>query len=364
MKIIITENQLKRIILEQDPVVERGQALEIKLPPNSFPSGQYRPINTQAIDGALAQINGYISKYPKNTAINVTIESSESKVPNSGVGLKPGDLSRLRAEEVKNYLDKKLPQNVNLIIDNKGAQGPDWDTKKGSKHPDYTAWQYVKLFASVSGEKETPVNTGTTTNNICDFKETMNGGVAYPNNNFLGYSKSIDISKMPVGSKFKIVMYPRMVPDMLVVRSGNKIINTGFVGDEPKTYWNIMLGTILYHTYVKNGQKIPGMFPSNIKNIPDPSSFNDDGGLQELLGHVVNINWSKSGERNVERIKKAGGFWTFTSDVIKTEGRDELFPGRIVGVTNFVKDESMNSVDIFVYSPIGTTIWDIQGGCM
>jgi len=361
MKIIITESQLKNIILiEGDPVVEKGNTLEIKLPPNSFPSGKYSPINTKAIDGAISQINEYVSKYPKNTVITVTIESSESRVPNSGVKLNTGDLSRLRAEEVQKYLSGKLSQNVKLTIDNKGAQGPDWDRTKGSGHPDYTAWQYVNLIASVSGEKDlVPPNKKDSP--ICNFSESMKGGVAYPNNNFVGYSKSIDISKMPDGSNFKIGLNPRSVPDMLVVKAGNKIINSGFIGD-PLPTWKVMLGTIFYHTYVKNGQSIPEMFPKDLKKID--GSYANLGNLEELLGHVIKINWSKSAKRNVDLIERAGGWYTLGPTSVNSNSRDDLFPGSHVGVAQFKKDNTMNTVEISVYSPIGTTIWDLKGTCL
>jgi hypothetical protein len=352
--------------VEGDPIVEKGQVLEIKLPPNTFQSGQYTPINGAAIDDAIGQINSYVSKYPKNTTINVTIESSESKVPNSGVGLNPGDLSRLRAEEVQKYLNTKLPQNVKLTIDTKGAQGPKWDPKKGSRHSDYMVWQYVKLFASVSGEKETPVTTGNTKSPVCVFNESGKGGVANPKENFLGYSKSIDISSMPNGSKFKIVLQVANVPDMMVVKSGNQVINTGFIGQNSQ-YWTIILATILYHTYTKNGKLIPKMFPQNIKKIDNTDFLLTDGGLKDLLSHAIQINWSSNASRNVKRIESIGGFYEFTdwNGIINDKVRDDLFKGGWpVGVAQFTKDDTMKTVDIFVYSPIGTTIWTLKGTCM
>lgn len=381
MKIIITENQLRNLILiEGEPVTEKGTALEITLPPNTFGGGKYIQINGDAVQNAINQINSYISKYPKNTTINATIESSESKVPNydrekfPSTGnpkedfkpekkLNSGELSRLRAENMRNYLTKILPQNVKLTIDDKGAQGPDWDKTLGANNKDYLKWQYVKLYVSVLGERgdENPVGESP----ICDFSETMKGGVAYPSNNFVGYSKKIDISKMKDGSKFKIVVSPYEVPDMLVVKSGEQIINTGFVGS-PDTYWQIMLGTILHHTYIKNGQAIPTMFPQKLTRVVNYSSsalLKDDSGLVENLGHVIKIDWSNSPKKNLERVDGAGGWWTVEPGAINSQIRDDLFPGRYVGVAQFTKQSNMTSVDIYVYSPIGTTVWDIKGMC-
>jgi hypothetical protein len=364
MKIIITENQLRNIILnEGDTQTEKGETLEIKLPPNSFPSGLYQPINERAIDDAIIKINEYISNYPKNSIITIVIESSESKVPNRGVGLKTGQLSQKRAEEVQKYLVGKLPKGVKFTIDNKGPQGPDWDYKKGYDHPDYTANQYVKLYLSVYGERE-PLTTGGTVTEVCNYEDSKDGGLGDKNNEFISAKKTIDISKLNDGQKFKLVLYPRMVPDLLYVKVGDKQFNTGFIGNgDFDRYYSIMLATILHYMY---GDNIPDKFPKNITPFDKQSAlqfFEKDSGLQNILSHVVNINWSKNPSKNINQIE----WYQFTKSPIIANVRDSTFKefqGQSVGVVEFVKEPGMTTLEYSVHSPIGTTIWSLRGACL
>jgi len=142
------------IFSEQTIVTKKIEPKKFVLPNNSFPSGKYKEFNQAAVDGVVKQLLDYVKDYPQNQKIKLEVESSESKVPNTGVGLKTGDLSRLRGEEMVKYLKSKLPQNVEIEVKNLGAQGPSWKPSLGANNPEYTKWQYVSFNVVGSGEKQ------------------------------------------------------------------------------------------------------------------------------------------------------------------------------------------------------------------
>ena len=91
-----TKNQY--LINEQKIVVDKLEPKKFTLPNNTFPSGKYKEFNRGDVDVVVQQLLDYVKNFPKNQQIKLEIESSESKVPNKGVGLEPGKLSELRGE--------------------------------------------------------------------------------------------------------------------------------------------------------------------------------------------------------------------------------------------------------------------------
>jgi len=248
-RIIVTESQAKSIIdyivNEQTTITktEKGESTPYNIS-SAFASGQYKLTNTSEIDNAISSILNDIKKYPENQEFVVKIEASESKVPNSGVGLKPGDLSRLRAEAVQTYISGKLPKNIKPSIIDKGAQGPEWDIKKGAKDPEYTKNQYVTLTLSASGQKTTVV---TIAPQYCNQKITSRGKYGNPLSGFIaGEPTTVDLG--PGTGKMMILVDPISVPDIFIAEYNGKTISTGLLGDSDP-YYRLMIGVILGNYY-------------------------------------------------------------------------------------------------------------------
>lgn len=151
------------LITEQTVTTKKIEPKTFSLPNSTFPSGKYLEFDRAAVDKVLNDMNEYLKNFPKNQQISVEIESSESQVPNRGVGLKTGELSEKRGEELKKYLQGKLPSNVSIVLKNLGAQGPDWNPPRNAtpeqirnlaNDPKYTQYQYVKFNIVGSGESE------------------------------------------------------------------------------------------------------------------------------------------------------------------------------------------------------------------
>ena len=143
MKIILLEKQIKDLITNVVVNEQKVLSSTIETKPskvynisNSFASGQYKLTNTKAINDAMNKINEEIKEYPNNQQFIVNVESSESAVP-PPVGMKVGDLSRLRADAVEKFMIPNLPENVKINIVDKGVQGPSWDLKKGKDWVEY-----------------------------------------------------------------------------------------------------------------------------------------------------------------------------------------------------------------------------------
>ena len=153
--IILTENQIRKVIndivLEANIDTPKTKDFNIS---DSFQSGTYTLNKTSDIDNA---INEIIKEFPNGAKISITVESSESKVPNKTVinpntkkPMNAGELSGLRLRVVKQYLESKKIPNITFTYVDKGAQGPDWDGVNG-RDQKYKDWQYVKLKINATG---------------------------------------------------------------------------------------------------------------------------------------------------------------------------------------------------------------------
>jgi len=373
--IVITESQVKMIvgyIFGQEMNISEQKVLATKTETkpskvynisNSFASGQYKLTNTKDIIAAMEAINKEIADYPENQTFIINVESSESAVP-PPAGMSVGDLSRLRGEAVEKFLrnGKYVADNVEIKKVDKGVQGPDWDINKGKNHLDYKKNQYVTLSLQVIGSR--------TVETICNFSEKMEGGVARKEDDFVGYSKTIDVSKLPNGTKFKIVFSPKQMADLLVVNAGSFNYNSGFVSSAPTSpLINACVATALYYGY--NGN-IPNHFPSNIVPLDkyDAQDIFQNSNFENFAyywGHVMDrqyFTWGKNIFLNSVKL------YTFDGPTIKQTTTDDpdfrqLNPNNdgSVGVT-LTKDQSMSSVTMRVYSPVGGTLWALGAKCL
>ncbi|MEY4573400.1 MAG: hypothetical protein RLZ10_2690 [Bacteroidota bacterium] len=376
-RIVVTENQAKMIvdyIIGQEMTISEqanfGTNTETKESKvynisNSFASGQYKLTNTKDIIAAMQAINKEIAGYPANQKFMINVVSSESAVP-PPAGMAVGDLSRLRGEAVEDFLrkGKYITDDIQVKKIDKGVQGPAWDVNKGKNDPEYKKNQYVTLSLQVIGSKVSSV--------ICDFNENVNGGVAQPENDFISYNKTIDISGLPNGTKFKIAFSPLQMADMMIVTAGSDRRSTGFVSSAPGSPMiKAALATALWYGY--DGQ-VPDYFQgaSAIRELSKQEKQEIFGmismsAIQAMLGHVmkkVDWNWPEAFLSN-------NRLYTFAANVIRTTRKDDpdiqtLTPegdGQ-ASVMIFTKDQSMSSVTITVYSPVGGTKWSLGAKCL
>lgn len=368
-KIIVTENQAKTIvdyiISEQAVIGTNTETKQSKVYniSNSFASGQYKLTNTKDIIAAMQAINKEIAGYPENQQFIINVESSESAVP-PPAGMNVGDLSRLRGEAVENFLrsGKYITDKVQVKKVDKGVQGPAWDVNKGKNAKEYKDNQYVTLSLQVIGSKVASI--------ICDFNETKQGGVARAEDDFVGYNKTIDVSGLPNGTKFKIAFSPLSMADMMVVTAGSETRSTGLVSSAPTSPMiKAAVATALWYGYDGNVPK--HFYGSAIRELSKQEKQELFGlwsmdNLKYMWGHVMKkADWDWP-----EAFLTNNRLYTYAANVIRGTFKDpdiqKLTPnGDGSGVQMiFTKDQSMSSITIKVYSPVGGTIWSLGAKCV
>ena len=330
---------------------------------DSFPSGKYDLTKTTEIDNAINQINNYL-KSGKGSFNTIVINSSESKVPNSGVGLNTGDLSRLRGEAVEKYLKSKLGDSVNVKINDLGAQGPEWDKNKGAENPEYKKYQYVTL--DLSAEK-------------CQFNIKYEGVQGLPKNNFIAILPPPYTNVL--NDKGKLSFYTGTMPDRLIITDTQKQVtqDTGYVStalylDDKMNYIPAWVDSL---TKFYN-QKSPSV--SGSKLITKTISSTD-----ELISLIFKDEKIKN--TLIDLIKK-NDTKTISSRLTGYAGTGEVSIGFVnllnlfnSGVREFVLyekrttpyelvyDTSKGNNLFFVYAPIGgkgmgSTGFKIEGSCI
>jgi hypothetical protein len=310
---------------------------------NSFPSGQFKLTDTTQIDAAINEINAIAAKNT-NILYDIVVNSSESKVPNKGVGLKPGDLSLKRGLAAEQYIKNKLGDKMAVKVNDLGAQGPEWDAAKGNNNPEYLKYQYVTINLVISDGGQPP--------KFCKLNQKASGTVADPSTGFVATNQDFDISKISEGETLRVVLLPELVPDLLVVTVGSQVVSTGFVGMDKPEYVSA-LATILGNQYLLKGSQIPPVFPSDIEpmTVQEATSvFQIKTSLEQYLKHVIkNVNWNLPLEQIIPMIK----FYKYKTSPVKS----------IKGIVRIKKPANANNLNVKVYSPIGTTIWSLIGSC-
>lgn len=332
----------------------------------TFNSGQFQIQNRQVIDKAISDIIKEV-KDKKNVKFYLKIESSESKVPNQEPYTEPGSLSEARAEQVKRYLESRLPENIEIKIDNKGAQGPNWDTTIGKDSPKYRQFQYVKMFLYAVGNKEIQKIDP----KFCkqEFESTA-GSKGNPKNNFL-VLKPFDVNFGEGVGKINMLFDPASVPDLFVVDYNGKTFSTGFIG-VPNDYFRLMLGTILYNYYYTrekpwwfkelldtNGNKIKNYLEpidkQMAKNILKKTNWKDKNDISHIYPNTVLDN-----DIFDKKIKDIDGNVVQLTPYMLTKN---AIVNKELNMFQLEKVNDIPSVKVYVYGLIGQTRWRLNLSC-
>jgi hypothetical protein len=309
---------------------------------NSFPSGKFKLSDTSLIDDALSQIQNLL-KTGKSNFDTIVINSSESKVPNEGVGMNPGDLSRKRGEEVSRYIKSKIGNLVNIRVNDLKAQGPEWDESKGSDHPDYTKYQYVTLNLSAENSKDDVVS-------VCDFTINQSGGQGIERDNYITLNRPLkDYGELSIDSD--------SIPDrMVVVNKQNVIVSdTGYVATGAHQYseFKYVPSYVYSLTLLNQIKKNPSVSGNKLITI-NVNSF------EELISKLL-VDPSKiSNKSNLKGELSVKGLQTLFERGIRTFVLYSI-GGPEIGKIPF--DSRKGDSRVIVYSPVGQTGYTITGNC-
>jgi hypothetical protein len=330
---------------------------------DSFSSGKYNLTKTTEIDNAINQINSYL-KSGKGSFNTIVINSSESKVPNSGVGLKPGDLSRLRGEVVEKYIKSKLGDSIQIKINDLGAQGPEWDKSKGSENSDYKKYQYITLDLSAEN---------------CQFNIKYEGVQGLPKNNFIAILPPLYTNVL--NDKGKLSFDTGTMPDRLIITDTQKQVtqDTGYISTE--LYLDDKINYIpswvdsLTKLYNQKSPSVSGdkLITKTISSTDELISliFKDENIKIILIELIKNNNnktisskltgYAGTGEVSIGFVNLLNLFNSGVREFVLYEKRTTPY--------ELVYDTSKGNNLFFVYAPIGgkgmgSTGFKIEGSCI
>jgi hypothetical protein len=313
---------------------------------NSFPSGKYELTNTSEIDDAINKINEFL-KTGKGSFNTIVINSSESKVPNKGVGMLPGQLSAKRGEVIEKYIKLKLGDSVNVKVNDLKAQGPEWDKSKGTNNPEYTKYQYVTLTLSADKQQTNPNSND---KSICDFNFRENRGQGLEENNYVTFDRTLkDYGELTIDTD--------SIPDrMIVVNGQNSIVSdTGYVATKPHQYreFKYVPAYVYSLTLINQIKKNTSVSGSKLITI-DVNSF------EELVSKLMVNPSSKPNPKDVRAETSLKGLETLFKNGVRTFVLYTI-GGEGIGKVPF--DSRKGDSRVIVYSPVGQTGYTITGKC-
>ena len=324
-------------------------------------------------------------------SIRISIQGGESRVPNPEEFSVRGSLANARRDNLINYLQNILKRSLNIVPEISPLPSVLGNTLWiiNEKDPNYIAnvtdnrndqrftieqFVTVKVIAKQTQTRKPDPEEDKIIPPICNFTiDAKSGLVGSKNNNFITYDNTFDVKDIPNGNKIKITFASYFVPDLMIIKAGNKVYNTGWIGEY--TDYSSLLATVLGNAY--NGRP-PLPFPQDIElwtveeAIKQWGTYNKDQ-LKDEMSHVLtNVNWNKNTINQIEQIT----WYNFKTNPIKQKlipregdqikiisrsGND--ITGNYGDTITIIKDSSFESIDIKIYSPLGTTIWDIVGRC-
>jgi hypothetical protein len=374
-------NRIKEVMGIVTEAGEPNQGIQINLS-NTFESGKYivTPTVGSKVNPAIIQIRNFITKNP-GKPILVTIESSESKVPNydrekfPSTGdknkdftpdkkLPVGALSKNRANNIATYLKSKLPQNVTFKINDKGSQGPPWSSPFNAADTKYTQYQYIKVFASLNVSQPSTGSTATerveNLPEVCNKSFESQGIYGNAEKGFIAEQFNIDLGEVPSTFYFKLESF--QVPDILIVEYNGKSQTTGLLGlDTPMN--RLLVGTIIGNYYT-------GARPWYLNDLQ--LQITDAQYAETLLKKYPNEYDTTSFASFNKMAQLKPGFFTQNKGTIIPYS---LKPGQIksvdagqnlwesVEVIKIQQVQGVNTAKASVVGIVGTTKWRIDVKC-
>jgi hypothetical protein len=357
----ISQEEKNRILNLHESATKNQYLLREETDPNkisfniskSFPSGKFILSDTSEIDDSLSKIQKMLET-GDGSFDTIIINSSESKVPNRGVGLETGELSKKRGEEVEKYIKSKIGNSINVRVNDLGSQGPEWDVSKGSKHPDYTKHQFVNL--TLSGEKKpSTTNVEDNVKSICDYDLNETRGQGEEINNYI----TLDDTLKDYGY---LTIDTGSIPDRMIVLNREKTIvaDTGYIATKPHQYKNFKYVPLYVYQLTLLNQVKKNISVSGNKLITvTVNSF------EELMSKLlVNPKTTPSNERIVKMGGEVSDGITNLKNLFRKGIRTFVFYS--IGDLEIGKipfDSRKGDYNVIVYSPVGQTGYTIKGFC-
>lgn len=372
-----------RVISEQD--VRQGYKEIVNKEDTTFPKTNLQnlfsmgQIDSNKLRPEIEALRPKIEEFIKSAGgkkFNLNITAGESQITNPKGYEQKGSLALARANTVKKYFGEVfkdlidqgvLKVNTPTSVEDVSIGPTEYKSQSISKNDKnhqfyldnkekYDQEQFVSFTIDGTGVKETK-------SYVCDYSAQGSGGYAKKDDDFMLFPpKTLDVSKLPDGTKIKFSLVSHTIPDLMIINAGGNVYSTGWVGlAATSKYERIFLATILGNAY--NG-KPPSPFPQDLVQLDMSiahSIFDTYRNMEKVLGHVIKIDWSKKIPKQVEQIK----WYDFTKNPLISSNPDDRNwkhdGGKSIIIT---KDPSFGSVTYRIYSPIGITAWKFFAECL
>lgn len=285
--------------------------------------------------------------------VDIVINSSESKVPNPAPFNKPKSLAMSRGNKLKAYFEKNLQQFKDRVRFKvvPVVSGPEWDGKNKDDKK-YTDAQYVKVSYELTNDKVKSAFKFTDSP-FCKSKTINFKGGQAKEPNYIGYDKTFEVGEGD--GTFSFVFVPYMYPDRLVMKSGDNIVDTGFVsskGISDGRFEHILYLSTFYH----NNPNSPAF--QNIDTIIDISNVPSNEVSRLIIKTMQKQGVSLEGASSP----------TNSKFVLENFGEGKpitkLVYFKQVGASfNLTKDPNDSFVKMRVFSPVADTIFDVNYSC-
>ena len=169
VKGIIDVNKENRTVPIKDVIQAEAEEKKSFDASSTFPSDQWQAetMNNEAFNASLAQAAEEMKRlqdaYGDKVGLNFTVRAGESLVPSRNY--KTGELMKLRAktavQQAEAYFAAAGIDTENIKFNESTTLGvTPWEPKKGARHADYTAEQFLSVDVEMNGAPPPEVITG------------------------------------------------------------------------------------------------------------------------------------------------------------------------------------------------------------
>ena len=327
---------------------------------NEFKSGAYK-IDQSKFDeifGKLDPIKKFIQSN-KGSDLIITIESSESRVPNRDIETKEklseGELANRRfntaKEIIENFLQKQNIENVSIVKDIK-VGGPEYknDDVNQEKYKDH---QYIKITISINA-----CQTCEQTSKLCNFEYDTNGKKAVAQDSYVG--ANFDFNVDDVQTKGDLVLEPGSIPDRAVIYvDGVQTADTGYFSDEPHQYKNFKYVPAYVLSLTKMKMENPNIDATQNMDIVNVKSVEE---LKNLM--QVNMNYDVMKDKaNLSEVNAPYKELIKMVENAGDKGLDVVIYKTTPQVIQYDVDGTDKKVEVKVYSPVEKTQFKVHTKC-